>query len=67
MVIPEGQDKVIQSLDGGIVAAIPVKEGDVVKKNQIVFRLDDTRYKSDFEQEDMQNVRVTRCYFSPKS
>ncbi len=34
--------EVIQSLDGGIISAIYVKEGDKVKKGQVVVRLDDT-------------------------
>lgn len=47
-VIPSSQVKIIQSLDGGIVAAILVKEGDIVKKNQVLMRLDDTRYAADY-------------------
>lgn len=47
-VIPSSQVQVIQNLDGGIMAAIYIKEGDTVKKGQILMRLDDTRYASDY-------------------
>ncbi|MBA2653480.1 MAG: HlyD family type I secretion periplasmic adaptor subunit [Gammaproteobacteria bacterium] len=48
-VIPSSQIKIIQSLDGGIVKEIDVKEGQIVKKDQMLLTLDDTRYKSDFQ------------------
>lgn len=49
-VIPSSQVKVIQSLDGGIITEIPVHEGDIVKKGQILVLLDNTRYKADYQQ-----------------
>lgn len=49
-VIPSSQVQVIQNLDGGIVAAIYVKEGDIVQKGQILMRLDDTRYASAYRE-----------------
>lgn len=49
-VIPYTEDKIIQSLDGGIVAELPLHEGQIVKKNQVLIRLDDTRYKADFSE-----------------
>ena len=39
----EGQDKVVQHPDGGVVSAILVKEGDLVKQGQVVMRLDPTQ------------------------
>jgi membrane fusion protein, adhesin transport system len=45
-VIPTGQVQVIQNLEGGIVAKIPVKIGEVVQKDQIVLQLDETRFAS---------------------
>lgn len=48
-VISSSQNKVIQSLDGGIVKKIVVKEGEQVKQGQILIILDDTRYKADYE------------------
>ncbi|MDP1708678.1 MAG: HlyD family type I secretion periplasmic adaptor subunit [Gammaproteobacteria bacterium] len=45
-VIPSAQVQVIQNLEGGIVASIPVRLGDIVKKGQIVLNLDKTRFAS---------------------
>lgn len=45
-VIPSSQVQVIQNLEGGIVASIPVRLGDIVKKDQIVLNLDKTRFAS---------------------
>ncbi|MDE2353752.1 MAG: biotin/lipoyl-binding protein, partial [Betaproteobacteria bacterium] len=42
-VIPFSQVQMIQNLDGGIVSQIFVHEGDVVDKDQILMRIDDTR------------------------
>lgn len=42
-VIPYSQIQVMQSLDGGIVSEINVREGDVVQKGQVLIRIDDTR------------------------
>lgn len=42
-IIPSSREQVIQSLDPGIVTEIMVKEGDMVEKNQILMKLDDTR------------------------
>lgn len=51
IVIPSARVKIIQSLDGGIVAELPVKEGKIVKKDQVLVKLDDTRYKADFRED----------------
>lgn len=42
-VIPSGQVQQIQSLDGGIVSQILVKEGQVVAKGDPLIRVDETR------------------------
>ncbi|EEG33122.1 periplasmic type I secretion system protein [Neisseria flavescens] len=42
-IIPSSREQVIQSLDSGIVTEIMVKEGDMVEKDQILMKLDDTR------------------------
>lgn len=41
-VVVETKPKVIQHLDGGIVAEIPVKDGDVVSEGDVIMRLDPT-------------------------
>lgn len=45
-VIPSRQLQVLQSLDGGIVSAIQVKEGDVVQAGQVLVTIDPTRFDS---------------------
>lgn len=49
-VIPSSQVQVVQNLEGGIVSEILVKAGDVVKKDQVVARLDQTRFASSFRE-----------------
>ena len=45
-VIPSQQLQVLQSLDGGIVSEILVREGDIVQPNQVLLRIDQTRFTS---------------------
>lgn len=45
-VIPSRQLQVIQSLDGGVVTEILVKEGQLVEPNQLLLRIDETRATS---------------------
>jgi len=45
-VIPSSQIQVIQNLEGGIVSDIEVKEGDSVKKGDILVKIDDTNFNS---------------------
>lgn len=49
-VIPAGQIQVVQNLEGGILAEILVKVGDTVQKDQLLLRIDDTRFASSFQQ-----------------
>lgn len=42
-ITPTSREQVIQSLDPGILKQMLVHEGDLVEKNQILLRLDDTR------------------------
>lgn len=45
-VIPSRQLQILQSLDGGIVSDILVKEGDVVEEDQVLLNIDPTRFES---------------------
>jgi adhesin transport system membrane fusion protein len=45
-VIPARQLQVLQSLDGGIVSQILVKEGDMVNEGQVLLQVDSTRFES---------------------
>jgi len=38
-VVPNGQNQIIQNLEGGIVSQILVKEGDLVKKDQVLIKI----------------------------
>jgi adhesin transport system membrane fusion protein len=49
-VIPSRQVQVIQNLEGGILAELLVKEGEVVERGQILLRVDDTTFQSEFRQ-----------------
>lgn len=46
-VVPSGQTKVIQNLEGGIVSAILVNEGDSVKKGDIIYNLSNAFFSSE--------------------
>jgi len=54
-VIPSSQIQVVQNLEGGIVSDIRVKVGDVVRKNQVMMLIDDTRYASSFQENKAKN------------
>jgi adhesin transport system membrane fusion protein len=45
-VIPSRQLQVVQSLDGGVVSEILVREGEVVEQNQLLLKIDETRATS---------------------
>jgi adhesin transport system membrane fusion protein len=45
-VIPSQQLQVLQSLDGGIVSQILVREGDTVNAGQILLQVDSTRFEA---------------------
>jgi membrane fusion protein, adhesin transport system len=49
-VIPSGHIQVVQNLEGGIISEILVNVGDVVKKDQLLLRIDDTRFSSSFQE-----------------
>ncbi|MDD2743552.1 MAG: HlyD family type I secretion periplasmic adaptor subunit [Rhodocyclaceae bacterium] len=45
-VIPSKQIQVLQSIDGGLVSEILVREGDIVQPNQLLVKIDETRFVS---------------------
>lgn len=49
-VIPSSQVQIIQNLEGGILAEMKVKEGDIVQKDQVLLRIDDTRHTSSYRE-----------------
>jgi adhesin transport system membrane fusion protein len=53
-VIPSSQVQIIDSLDGGVLQEIFVSEGLLVTKGQPLARIDDTRFRSDFAQQEQE-------------
>lgn len=49
-VIPSRQLQVVQSFDGGVVAEILVREGQVVEAGDLLLRIDPTRFISNFRE-----------------
>jgi len=49
-VIPSTQIQVVQNLEGGILSEILVGVGDLVKKGDLLLRIDETRFSSSFKQ-----------------
>ncbi|HPX57180.1 MAG TPA: HlyD family type I secretion periplasmic adaptor subunit [Syntrophales bacterium] len=49
-VIPSSHIQVVQNLEGGIISEILVNVGDVVKKGQLLLKIDDTRFSSSFQE-----------------
>ena len=45
-VIPSKQVQVLQSIDGGLVSEILVREGDVVQAGELLIKIDETRFAS---------------------
>jgi len=58
-VIPSSQVQVVQNLEGGIVADIKVRVGDIVNKNQVLMLIDDTRYASSFQENKVKGDALT--------
>ncbi len=54
--------KTVQHLDGGIVKAIYVKDGDVVKKGEILMELDDVQIKENLNMLKSQYQDMTATY-----
>ncbi|MDD3451225.1 HlyD family type I secretion periplasmic adaptor subunit [Sulfurimonas sp.] len=42
-VIPYGQNKIIQNLEGGIVESILVEEGQIVKEGEVILKIDNAK------------------------
>jgi adhesin transport system membrane fusion protein len=47
-VVPSSKTQIIQNLEGGILAEILVREGDIVEPNQILVRIDNTVAQASF-------------------
>jgi adhesin transport system membrane fusion protein len=49
-VIPSSQIQVIQNLEGGIVKELYVKQGDIVERGQALIQLDETLFRSKYNE-----------------
>jgi adhesin transport system membrane fusion protein len=49
-VVPSTQVQIVQNLEGGILSEILVDVGELVKKDQLLLRIDETRFSSSFKQ-----------------
>ncbi|MEY3884242.1 MAG: HlyD-family type secretion protein, partial [Pseudomonadota bacterium] len=57
-VVPSSQLQVLQSMDGGIVQKILVKEGQAVKSGQPLLEIDSTRFMSSVRESQAQNIAL---------
>lgn len=48
-VIPSSRIQVVQNLEGGIMAEILVREGEIVEKGQVLIRIDNTTAQSNYD------------------
>ena len=53
-VVASGQNQHLQSLDGGVVSAIMVKEGQIVNKGDLLLKVDNTRFVSSLRENQAQ-------------
>lgn len=49
-IIPSHQLQIIQNLEGGIISDILVNEGDIVKKGQILLKINNTNFRSSLKE-----------------
>jgi len=52
-VVPSTQIQVVQNLEGGILSEILINVGQLVQKDQLLLRIDETRFSSSFKQNRM--------------
>lgn len=55
-VIPSRQLQVLQSIDGGLVSEILVREGEIVQANQLLIKIDETRFASSVKENQSQSL-----------
>src|SRR5574343_1472989 len=57
-VIPSRQVQVLQSIDGGLVSEILVREGDIVQQDQLLVKIDETRFVSSVKENRVQYLAL---------
>lgn len=58
-VVPSSQIQIIQNLEGGIVEELFVSTGDLVKKGQILLKLDNTQFASSYGESEIKEAELT--------
>ncbi|MBQ9245788.1 HlyD family efflux transporter periplasmic adaptor subunit [bacterium] len=68
-VIPAGEEKVIQSLEKGVVTSIPVIEGEYVEKDQVVAIVSPAEYEPELELNNLraEEARITQQIASDRT
>lgn len=57
-IIPSDKIQRVQSLDGGIIAEILVKEGQLIKKNSPLMKIDTTRFQATLEESKQEYISL---------
>ena len=57
-VIPSRQIQVVQNLEGGILAEVLIKIGDVVQENQLILKIDETRFSAPYVESRMRYLAL---------
>lgn len=58
-VVPSSREQVVQTLEGGILAELLVREGSVVQQGDVLARIDDTRASSSFREADSKALALS--------
>ena len=57
-IIPSSQLQIVETLEGGAVSEILVHEGDVVKKGQVLLRINDIRFSSSLKENEVRQFEL---------
>ncbi|MCP4596959.1 HlyD family type I secretion periplasmic adaptor subunit [Neptuniibacter sp.] len=58
-IIPSSQLQVVETLEGGALSEILVREGDLVEKGQVLLRIDDIRFSSSLKENQVRLYELT--------
>lgn len=57
--VATGQNKIVQHLEGGVIRAIHVREGDTVQQGQLLIELDETAPRAELRRLLLRSIRLT--------
>ncbi len=57
-IVPSGRTQVIQHLEGGIIAEINVREGDIVNQDQVVMRIENIAAESQLQEKMQRQITL---------